>query len=214
MIRKLDTKKAHQRYKLADGTVVPGGSTIAGIADYNSKGSLMAWANKEGLAGRGISHKSEATAGTTAHFLVECYLAGDTPDLSEISPELVGLAENAFIKWLDWWGKAGLTLVKSEVPLISEQYRFGGTADLICTDKEGKTVLADLKTGGIYTSAWIQVAGYGLCLPTPPDRYMIIMCGRTEDMSDFKVEERTDLEKHKAAFLAALNLYNVMKGLK
>ena len=40
--------RAHQRYKIEDGTIVPGVTTVVGILN---KPALVPWANKLGLEG-------------------------------------------------------------------------------------------------------------------------------------------------------------------
>jgi hypothetical protein len=64
---------------------------------------------------------------------------------------------------------------------------YGGTIDLLCRDRDGKTVLADIKTGkAIYQEAVLQLTAYSLGLyiqppgmqtfimPRPIDRYVIL----------------------------------------
>src|ERR1051326_1325284 len=88
--------KSHQRYKLSDGTIVPGGSTIAKIGDDTS--ALMYWAWKCGMDGKDYRKvKCEAAdIGSLAHFLVECHLRGQTPDYSEFSKQDLDRAMVAF----------------------------------------------------------------------------------------------------------------------
>ena len=58
--------KAHIRYKLKDGTVVPGATTITGLLN---KPFLITWANRLGLEGIDSTKYRDAAAdiGTLAH---------------------------------------------------------------------------------------------------------------------------------------------------
>ena len=65
--------KAHQIYKLKDGTRVPGTTTITSILD---KPALKFWANNLGLKGISVSKYVDnlADIGTLCHKMVENYL--------------------------------------------------------------------------------------------------------------------------------------------
>ena len=69
--------------------------------------------------------------------------------------------------------------------VVNATMGYGGTIDLLARDRDGRTVLADIKTGkAIYTEAVLQLTAYGMAeviaagdkvfkMP-PPDRYVIL----------------------------------------
>ena len=86
----------------------------------------------------------------------------------------------------EWWQASGWRLRLSEAIVIFPSQGYGGTFDLLAYDQDGKTVLADVKTGSVYAEAILQLTAYGLCpmvspmgsdtvYPMPkPDRYVVL----------------------------------------
>lgn len=163
-------------YTLADGTKIPGVTTICGLLD---KPALVGWAGKlcaeaghaAGRAGEpvpawrdvcyGVRDKA-AEAGTQAHTLFGAYLNGEPvpipPDGYGWLPGALQAYDNA-ITWLQGTGLR-LEVYSHERPLISEVHRFAGTPDAIAKDTNGVVHLADWKTGGIYAEHIIQMGAY------------------------------------------------------
>lgn len=153
-----------------------------------------------------------ADAGTLAHWLIECHLTRRKPDLSEFSPAVVDQAENAALKFISWWDKSGLAFAMSEAQLVSELHGYGGTIDVLAR-RGSDTVLIDIKTSkAIYPEMWRQVAAYGLLLPRQPDAYIIARIGKDDKDADWEVQERRDLSRQAATFLAVLGAYKALKA--
>lgn len=213
---KLSKTRAHQVYKLADGTRVPGASTIAKIGD--DPGALLHWAWKCGC--EGIDYKKArdkaADIGTIAHFMIECHLKGDTPDLSEFGSEDIDRAETSFLKFLDWWQGEGFEVISPEVQLVSETFGYGGTIDAPVRDKSGNVCILDWKTSkGIYDSHLIQTAAYEKLFAENypdliPSRRAVARIGK-EDQGDFEVRWFSDSDKYFEVFKAQLALYKARK---
>lgn len=165
--------KAHQRYKTKDGAIVPGATTIIKNNLGWNKQALLGWMRREALRGNDPYKMRDKAAdiGTIAHYLCECDAKGIKPDLSEYAPADVEVAENCFLGYLDWKKQHNAKIVKTELQLVSEKYKFGGTIDTICTINGGELVLGDIKTSsGIYPTHKIQVAAYyNLALETGYD---------------------------------------------
>jgi hypothetical protein len=158
---KLERGKAHQKYFLADGTQVSGGSTISKIGE--DSGGLIYWAWDLGRKGKDYRKVSQEACdvGTLAHFLIECYLNGQVADLEDYSTQDIEKALLCYNKFQDWWEDAKLTKVATEIQLVNEQHRYGGTIDLIATNEKGEHILIDFKTSKkISESYWRQCAGY------------------------------------------------------
>jgi hypothetical protein len=144
-IVKYNKKKAHQVYKLADGTKVAGASTIAKLGDDPS--ALINWAWKLGMEGLDYAkvRDNAADIGTLTHWMIECHFNNKIPDLSEFSPSDVDKASNAFIKFLEFWEQEKLTIQNAEAQLVSEKYGYGGTLDAPAIDEHGNYILIDWK---------------------------------------------------------------------
>lgn len=77
-------------------------------------------------------------------------------------PELQGSQDAYVKKYAEWWAAAGWTVRTTEAIVLHELHGYGGTLDLLCRDRDGRTVLADIKTGkGVYSEAVLQLAAYG-----------------------------------------------------
>jgi hypothetical protein len=123
---------------------------------------LMAWTRREALAGNDPEKmKTEAgDSGTCTHRLVECHIKGIEPDLSDFTQNQIDKAENGFLAFLDWEKNNKLEYVAIEIPVVSEELRYGGTVDMI-TKKNGSLWLIDLKTSkGVWPEMKVQVAAY------------------------------------------------------
>ena len=152
-------------YSLADGTKVPGVTTI--LSRWKDSGGLLQWAFKVGQSGaRSLYEERDRAAdiGTMAHAMAEAHLKGGDPEaaLAEFKPDddaakKARTAFDTFSKWAE-----GKCIVSAEVPLVSETHRFGGTPDFVIRTPEG-LAMGDLKTSnGIYRDHLMQVAAYGL----------------------------------------------------
>jgi hypothetical protein len=147
-------------YKLADGTKVPGVTTI--LSRFKESGALMHWAWTQGKEGKDYRETRDkaANAGTVAHAMVEAHIKGFTFDPTPYDSETLKKAETAFGAFLEWATASHLKPVKSETSLVSEKHRFGGTLDTMLI--HGKLAIGDWKTsGGVYSDMLAQVAAYG-----------------------------------------------------
>lgn len=150
-------------YKLKDGSSVPGTTTI--IGRFKDSGGLLFWAFAQGKSGKArLYEESEAAAdvGTLAHAMVEAHIK-KRPEVKPpeaMAKELVEKAENAFLAYLTWEKQTHLHILATEVMLVSEQHRFGGTPDAI-GEMGDEMCLLDWKTSNaVYTDHLIQVAAY------------------------------------------------------
>jgi len=210
-------KKArpHTIYKNSDGKRVPGCTTITGVMD---KPALVAWANKIGLEGIKVREYVDELAliGTLAHYMIECHCKGVEPEL-DYSPSQIDLAENSFIKWMEWQKQTGFVPLNNELHLVSDKHSFGGTIDIIGTIG-GKRVLVDIKTSkGIYGEHKTQVAGgYKLLCDEHReynvDQVIITRVGRNEDEGFEQVNiSQAECELHQRRFLICRELYEINK---
>jgi len=206
--------KPHTIYKCRDGVRVPGVTTILGVL---AKPALIIWANRMGLQGIDTSKYVDeaAKAGTAAHEMIECHLTDQEFDRSQYSEDLLGIAENGYIKYLDWEKIHEIKNVKSEMILVSEKYRYGGQIDMYA-ELDGLPTLIDFKTNatGIYPEMEYQTAGgYRQLLEEngyPVKKVIIIRLGKSDNM-DIETKEIGDWEKSWKIFEHCLALYQLTK---
>jgi len=213
--------KAHTRYRLEDGTIVPGTTTVTGVLD---KPALRYWANDIGLQGIDMRKYVDAAAnvGTLAHYMAECDLRGEKPDLSEYAPTDISKAENALIKFWDYRDEHQLEPILVEGKLVSEEYRYGGQIDFY-GKRDGVLAQIDFKTGkpnartgsGIYPEMMLQVTAYRQLLIEngyPVERVFILRIGRdeTEGFEEREVD-RTDVRWE--MFKHCLGIYYLQEKL-
>lgn len=204
--------KAHVRYKKANGTRVPGTTTITGQLD---KPALVGWANRLGL--QGIDSKTYVDAlagvGTLAHYMVECDFAGTEPEMDEYSKKEIDLAENGYLSFLNWRSQHTVERVSSELQLVDDDLEYGGTCDIHCLCDRVWTLI-DLKTGkAIYPEMMIQVAAYRNLLRVhghPVDQVHILRIGRSED-EGFEDQMVAKIDDYFEIFKVLLQLYKLKK---
>jgi hypothetical protein len=205
--------KAHHRYKLLNGDIVPGVTTITGMLD---KSALKIWANNIGLRGISISKyvDEKASIGTLIHSMVSSHIKKEKLNISEYSPDIISKAENGFLKYLEWEKQYKPEVIHSEKELVSENYKFGGQFDLLASI-EDKITLVDFKSGsGLYKEHLYQVAGYALliedCLDFTIDNHIILRIGRDEE-EGFEQKTKANLDIEKQIFKKLLEVYYLQK---
>ena len=243
-------RSADHRYTF-EGVTYPGVTSILGMLDKS--GPLMSWAARqtaeaylelgpekvsallaavgdEGVI-RAVTSRSAwkrdeaANIGTEVHGLADEYVNGKgLPDT------LTDPVRQRVERYADWWKASGWKLRLSEAmvcePSLSGYGGYGGTFDLLAYDRDGRTVLADIKTGkGVYREATLQLAAYGMAswvapVLSPvaypmvePDRYVILHV-TTEGVREVEVPVG---QMERVAFLACVTLHawgETQKGKK
>ena len=216
---KLERNAPQQTYHLSDGTKVPGGSTICKIGDDAS--ALLHWAWKLGTEGKDYRKERDKAAdiGTIAHFLIECFLNNQVADLSDYGQEDIDKALLCYNKFVDWWDEQSLEKVATEIQLVNEFYRYGGTIDLIARTQKGEHILLDFKTSKkISESYWRQCAGYAQLWNSnnpanPIKNHAIVRIGKQEE-GDFEVVWKDNLSNEWYVFQKQVDLYWAMQAAK
>jgi hypothetical protein len=171
------------------GVTYPGVTTALGVLDKS--GALMTWAARQtaeaaiglqetdslgllintvgrdgavkALSSRSNWQRDEAAAlGTAVHHWADQMIQGlPLPVQSETAKLYTD-------HYAEWWQRSGWKLRLSEAVVVSPAVDgvhegYGGTLDLLCYDADGRTVLADIKTGkGVYREAILQLAAYSM----------------------------------------------------
>jgi len=200
--------KAHIQYRNAAGKRVPGVTTILGVLN---KPALVYWANKMGLAGIDTAKyvDDKADIGTLAHAMIFSHLRGEELDMSGYTPDQVDLAENSFLKYLDWEKEHDMKPVLFEAPFVSEKYQYGGMLDNYSMLDNNLTLL-DYKTSkAIYDEMVFQLAGYKQLLEENGHKVegvRILRIGRN-DTEGFEEKAFYNLDEAWTIFHACLTIY-------
>lgn len=216
-IEKVKNVKTHTKYKLKDGTIVPGVTTVLGVL---AKPALIHWAWD--LGSRGIDYRKYrdkmASIGTLAHYMIECDLKDEDPELDSYSKEEINLAENALISFWEWKKQYNPKPLGVELQLSSEKYRYGGTIDLYC-EIDGELWLVDFKTGkAIYPEMVTQLSAYNQLMRENGfmvNKIRVLRIGRdeTEGFED-QVKTQGELKPHWQKFRHCLGIYEANKKIK
>ena len=189
--------------------------------------ALIHWAWKLGTEGKDWRKVRDeaASAGTIAHSLVEQAIKGNdfrSPPVDSVmndygcDEEIAKRAHNAFQMFLRWAEQSKLEVVESELSLVSEKYRFGGTLDSILL--AGEPAIGDWKTSNaIRFDYLVQVAAYGALFgevhETPIEGgYHIIRFAK--ETADFEHRYFGEVEDAWQAFVHLRALYDLDAKLK
>lgn len=150
-----------EEYRTQSGERVPSTTTITGR--FKDSAGLLRWANNEGLAGRKLyEDKSALDVGSIVHSMVEAKIHGETPSTDNVPEEYLERVHSAFSSFLAWFDAYEFEIVATELPLVSEEWRYGGTIDSVLRDKQGRLCIGDWKTSNaLYADYLLQLAAYG-----------------------------------------------------
>jgi hypothetical protein len=205
-------------YKLASGTRVPGVTTITGR--FKDSGALIRWAYNCGRDGIDIDKRRDdaADAGGIAHDWIEDTVHGrpltEFPNAPEDMLAKAATALDAFMRWRD---QVKLEIVETEVPLVSEVHRFGGTFDALFRIN-GELHLGDWKSGNrIYPEHVAQLGGYSILLKergTEVVGAQLLRIDKTHASFSHFGWPQSVLALGEQAFLAQRSLYDLDSQLK
>jgi hypothetical protein len=141
------------------------------ISKFKDSGGLVHWAwdlGKQGLDYREVRTRA-AGAGTLGHALIEAEILGRPAELPTAEQLEIALEEYegalaqarvACAAYLEWAAASRLDVISTEVSLVHEEGRYGGTLDAIAS-LGGKLFLLDWKTSNrIYSDYIVQVSAY------------------------------------------------------
>jgi len=154
-----DPKAAGEYQKLADAK-----NAKARIHKNNTWVSMMI---EEAKKAPNLNMTEARDFGTQAHSVVEHIAMADAMHYQEplaegfvIGPEYAHIAEGFQM----WMKDSGMRVVASELMVWHPFYEYAGTIDLVCRNKEGMLAVVDVKTGGVYNEAAMQIAAYAKAL--------------------------------------------------
>lgn len=222
------------KYRTEAGEEVPSVTTVLGR--FKDSGGLLYWANKVGRPakingpgfeqwpdGRSLqeAQKPAATAGDIAHELIEWDIKGQKtpyPSWPDVNPETVAKGEASFAGYKKWTTIVSLDVRHTEVPLVSERYRYGGRLDAMGIIGNQLALLDWKSSNAVYVDYTLQMAAYGnLWLEHYPDHPITggyYLCRFAKEEGDFGMHYFPKLERELVAFLKMRELYTLMKDCK
>lgn len=153
---------AHTIYRTKDETRVKSVTTIIGNQLGWSKNGLIGWNVK--LMKQGINPyvelKKAGRIGTLAHIMIEQFIKGGSVNLDGYSPGEISKAKTAYYGFYKWFKDNDVKFLETEMQLVSDKYKFGGTFDAVAV-VNGKIMLLDWKTtNACHDEFIIQLAAY------------------------------------------------------
>ena len=145
---------------------MPSVTTVIGQNLGWDKEMLLGWTRKMMREGKDpILFRDRAGAfGTVVHKFVELgrvdSVGLDLKVLSLLSQDWLDKAKGAFDRYAEWAKQHWVEPLAAELPLVSEEYKYGGTLDMVA-NVDGVPSLLDVKTSSrIKTSHRVQVSAY------------------------------------------------------
>jgi hypothetical protein len=183
------TRSADHHY-FYQGQVYPGVTSILRVIDKSD--ALMAWAARQtaeaaialtteqeltrtinalerlietvGPEGaiKALTNRSTWKRDEAANLGIEVHRLADLVVNGQPTPSMEEPVRYRVLEYAKWWEHAGWTVRASEAMVVNTQQEYGGTIDLLARDRDGRTVLADIKTGkAVYREAVLQLTAYG-----------------------------------------------------
>ena len=210
-------------YKLANGTSVPGVTTI--LSRFKESGGLINWAWTQGRDGKELyeARDTAADVGTVAHALVEQHINRLTfketlQDFASVPSATLAKANQAFDAFKTWERHSNLKIVYTEVSLTCECHCYGGTLDAVGEIDE-ELCLLDFKSGAaLYVDALYQMAAYrhlfAINHPGEPLTGGFHLLRFSKSNGDFDHKYFADLNEEWEAFTLMRRLYDIDRAAK
>ena len=152
---------SHTIYKVNDKRVKSVTTIINAQLGWN-KQVLLGWTRKHCLNGDDSLKilTNAGKTGTLAHKMIESFIEGKSVVLDKYTPTQISEAKTAYYGYWDWQKGKKWQICDTEMKMVSEKYKFGGTVD--CIYKEGgKYYILDFKTSNSCHDEYIvQLAAY------------------------------------------------------
>ncbi len=203
--------KAHTRYKLPDGTIVVGTTTVTGLL---AKFGLYGWYWK--LGRDGVDHRKHldhlTDIGTLTHSMIFHHLRGEEAETKDYSQNQIESAGNSFKLFLRWEKQHKLEPLLLEEQLVSGKWKYGGTPDFYGL-VDGEKTLLDFKSSGIYGDQFIQLAAYKNLLEEANkkvDNCWVLVLPIDKEL---KEAQREDVSDHWETFTHLLEVHRLLKKI-
>ena len=204
-------------YHLKDGTKVPSVTTVLSHCALGGCDGLIHWAvklAKEGKDWQEVRDKA-ADSGTMAHDAFDAWARGKEP-IWEGPEDVVRRAKKAFDGFLMWADQTKFQITETEIPMVSERHKFGGTFDAVMMN--GLRYMADHKTSKSLRSKFLyQVRAYGGLWEENRPAELIhgyLMLRFDGEYGDFHQHQWSELDNAWRGFLMMRDLYEIEKEMR
>jgi hypothetical protein len=214
-----------QPYYFKDGVRAPSVTTIIGARKFGVDG-LIGWAYKMGKEGKCLdeARTRACSAGSLAHDMIEQYVNGTEPfipepnDGSGYDVEMIRLARQGFESFMEWFEQSRINIIETEMPLVSELFRFGGCPDAVGMQGEEVCLLDWKISNAVYHDYLYQLAAYKQLVEENRDLKItrVHLCRFSKDYGDYH-HHSFSMERIAEAwhgFLTLREMYDVDKKLR
>tara|TARA_S200002703_G_scaffold126176_1_gene112543 strand:- start:2 stop:640 length:639 start_codon:yes stop_codon:yes gene_type:complete len=156
---------SHTKYYVGEKRVKSVTTLIGGNLGWNFY-PLLNWnlkLMKEGIDPR-EELKTAGRIGTLAHIMIEQFIKGGSVILDGYSAKEISHAKEAYYNFLNFKEDYNPEILETELKMVSEKYKFGGTCDAVANVKIGKNtklMMLDWKSSNsLHEEHKIQIAAY------------------------------------------------------
>jgi hypothetical protein len=212
----MNKDKAHQQYRLKDGTLVPGITTVCGILD---KPALIYWAWNLGMQKldyRKVRDRA-ADVGTLAHYMIEQHWKRQEVDLTDFTQKNIEMASLAFQGYLTWERGHDLEILAAEVQLVSEEHWYGGTLDFF-GKIDGDYAIIDYKTSkAVYREHKLQLGAGSLLIKENKDIQVTsvhsLLINKEDGSFSHHVFNQEQIKSFEKTFIILAKAYHSLKEI-
>lgn len=105
--------------------------------------------------------KSAGRTGTLAHNMIEQFtIGGRVQNLDNYSPLEISQAKQAYYNYLDFAEAYKPEIIHSELQMVSEKYKFGGTCDAVAKVNNKLMILDWKSSNSLHSEHKIQISAY------------------------------------------------------
>jgi len=219
------TTRVHTVYKDESGKRVPSVTTILKQWGEGSD-AIHAWGInlvKQGYEPQDVLRQA-GKIGTLFHYLCEQFFLGREADpeylkeFSGVEIEQALMAYNGMRKWYTQF-EGKLNINTTELIMVSEKHKYGGTLDLCGTTDKGEFWVLDFKSSkGIYKSHWVQVSAYAKLVEEKYGQGVnsihILRCDKDSTSFDYAFRDKELIDRAFGLFLHLRGVYEEAKGIK
>jgi len=165
----LNLTAPHQTYRLESGEEVPGCTTV--VRETTGQSPALNWwfwdQGRQGTPWPIPEDKTEADLGKVIHARAEAFLRG-YDGVTGADQKLIDKSEPAFQRFLARWEESGYKILNTELQMVSERLRVGGTLDIEAECPRRGPGIVDIKStkpykdGIPYTKVLVQCGGYSI----------------------------------------------------
>ena len=153
---------AHTKYFVNEKRVSSVTTIIGNNLGWNFY-PLLNWNLK--LVRQGLDPKEELKSagriGTLAHIMIEKFtIGGRVQNLDNYSPLEISQAKQAYYNYLDFAEAYKPEIIHSELQMVSEKYKFGGTCDAVAKVNNKLMILDWKSSNSLHSEHKIQISAY------------------------------------------------------